>query len=66
MSCEILVVVQPRRPASAVAATTTWKTVLRPVTAAVMRSVYGDWHEDPAQLQALIVYHLQQARPGDA
>jgi hypothetical protein len=28
--------------------------------------VYGDWHEDPAQLQALIVCHLQQARPGDA
>jgi hypothetical protein len=29
-------------------------------------SVYGDWHEDPARLQALIVYHLQQARPGNA
>jgi len=28
--------------------------------------VYGDWHEDPAQLQTRVVYPLQQARPGDA
>jgi hypothetical protein len=29
-------------------------------------SVDGDWHESPAQLQVLIIYHRQQARPGDA
>jgi effector-binding domain-containing protein len=28
--------------------------------------VYGDWHEDPAQLQTRIFYRLQEARPGDA
>ena len=28
--------------------------------------VYGDWHEDPAQLQTMVFYRLQQARPGDA
>jgi len=28
--------------------------------------VYGDWHEDPAQLQTRIFYGLQEARPGDA
>jgi hypothetical protein len=42
------------------------ETILRPVTAAVVMSVDGDWHESPAQLQVLIIYRRQQARPGDA
>jgi hypothetical protein len=29
-------------------------------------SVNGDWHECPAQLQAMVLRRLQQARPGDA
>jgi hypothetical protein len=29
-------------------------------------SVDGDWHESPAQLQAMVFRRLQQARPGDA
>ena len=28
--------------------------------------VYGDWHEDTAQLQTKIFYGLREARPGDA
>ena len=28
--------------------------------------VYGDWHEDPAQLQTEVFYGLREARPGDA
>jgi hypothetical protein len=65
MSCEVSAAVQPRRPTPAVAATTTWKQF--PASdGVVVRSVDGDWHESPAQLQALIFCRLQQARPGDA
>jgi effector-binding domain-containing protein len=28
--------------------------------------VYGDWHEDPAQLETTVFYRLREARPGDA
>ena len=28
--------------------------------------VYGDWHEDPAQLETMVFYRLRQAGPDDA
>ena len=53
MSYEVSVAVQPRPPIAAVAATQ------RRETTGERWEVYGDWHEDPAQLQTMIFYRLR-------
>ena len=64
VSCEISSVVQPRRPHRP-SRPRLRRNNYPASDGAVVMSVNGDWHESPAQLQALIFCRLQQARPGD-